>query len=73
MSRYTWDLDKAEANFRKHGVTFGEAALMLDGRSGSISAGPRLEGFARLNNGEPHRYPSRAPRHSGTRVAEGAA
>ena len=44
-----------------------------DGRSGSISAGPRLEGFARVNNGEPHPYPSRAPRHSGKRVAEGAA
>jgi len=25
-----------------------------DGTSGSISAGPRLERFARLNNGEPH-------------------
>src|SRR5688572_17202654 len=25
-----------------------------NGNSGSISAGPRLEGFARLNNGEPH-------------------
>ena len=44
-----------------------------DGRSGSISAGPRLEGFARINNGEPHPYPSRAPRRSGRRVAEGAA
>ena len=48
-------------------------AILADGRSGSISAGPRLEGFARLNNGEPHPYPSRAPRHSGRRVAEGAA
>ena len=48
-------------------------AILADGRSGSISAGPRLEGFARLNNGEPHPYPSRGPRHSGRRVAEGAA
>ena len=30
-TRYDWDLDKAEANFRKHGVTFEEAAVMLDG------------------------------------------
>jgi hypothetical protein len=44
-----------------------------DGRGGSISAGPRLEGFARVNNGEPHPYPSRAPGHSRRRVAEGAA
>ena len=48
-------------------------AILADGRSGSISAGPRLEGFARLNNGEPHPYPSRAARDSGRRVAEGAA
>jgi hypothetical protein len=46
-------------------------ANLADGRSGSISAGPRLEGFARLNNGEPHPYPSRAPRTVGRRVAEG--
>jgi uncharacterized DUF497 family protein len=25
MSRYTWDREKAEANRRKHGVTFEEA------------------------------------------------
>ena len=48
-------------------------AILADGRSGRISAGPRLEGFARLNNGEPHPYPSRAPQHSGRRVAEGTA
>ena len=48
-------------------------AILADGRNGSISAGPRLEGFARLNNGEPHPYPSPPPRHSGRRVAEGAA
>lgn len=44
-----------------------------DGRSGSVSAGPRLEGFARINNGEPHRYPSPPPRSSQKQVAEGAA
>ncbi len=44
-----------------------------DGRSGSVSAGPRLEGFARLNNGEPHRYPSRARGSAARRVAEGPA
>ena len=41
-----------------------------NGRRGSISAGPRLEGWARLNNGEsvPYRIPERrAPRR---RVAE---
>jgi hypothetical protein len=41
-----------------------------DGRTGSISAGPMLEGIARVNNGEPHPYPSRPPRSSGRRVAE---
>ena len=41
-----------------------------DGTGGSISAGPRLERWARLNNGEPRRYPRRAPRHPGRRVAE---
>ena len=44
-----------------------------DGRSGSISAGPRLEGWARHNNGEPRPYAIRVPRHPGRRVAEGAA
>ena len=48
-------------------------ANLADGRSGSISAGPRLEGFARLNNGETHPYPSRAPRPSVRRVADGVA
>ena len=42
-----------------------------DGTSGSISAGPRLERFARVNNGEPHPYPSHAPGSTGRRVAEG--
>ena len=41
-----------------------------DGKSGSISAGPRLERWARHNNGEPHSYAQRAPRPSGRRVAE---
>lgn len=27
---YEWDIVKAEENLRKHGVTFGEAALALD-------------------------------------------
>ena len=44
-----------------------------DGRSGSISAGPRLERFARLNNGEPHPYPSPTRSPVARRVAEGAA
>lgn len=43
-----------------------------DGHRYSISAGPRLEGFARLNNGEPHPYPGRAPGHATRRVAESA-
>ena len=37
-----------------------------DGTVGSISAGPRLEGWARLNNGGPHPSERRRPR----RVAE---
>ena len=41
-----------------------------NGRGGSISAGPRLERWARRNNGEPHPYPSRAPRTTERRVAE---
>jgi uncharacterized DUF497 family protein len=31
VSRYDWDPVKAEANWRKHGVAFEEAAEMLDG------------------------------------------
>ena len=30
MSRFDWDPVKAEANFRKHGVTFDEAGEMLE-------------------------------------------
>ena len=39
-------------------------AVFTGGRMSSISAGPRLEGVARINNGEPHPYPSRAPQRS---------
>lgn len=45
-------------------------ANLEDGRTWSVSAGPRLEGFARINNGEPHPYPSRPPGEVGRRVAE---
>lgn len=31
VSRYDWDPVKAEANWRKHGITFEEAGEMLDG------------------------------------------
>jgi hypothetical protein len=41
-----------------------------DGKSESISAGPRLERWARRNNGEPHPYAARGPRSGGRRVAE---
>jgi hypothetical protein len=44
---------------------------LADGRSGSLSAGPRLERFARLNNGEPVDCPRRAI-PSRRRVAETA-
>jgi len=30
MSRFAWDPEKAEANLRKHGVSFDEADEMLD-------------------------------------------
>ncbi len=40
--------------------------LDANGSAGSISAGPRLEIWARLNNGGPHPFSNRAPR----RVAE---
>ena len=33
--------------------------VLADGRSGSISAGPRLARWARYNNGEPHAYENR--------------
>ena len=29
MSRYDWDREKAEANVRKHGITFAEAESVL--------------------------------------------
>jgi hypothetical protein len=48
-------------------------ANLADGTHGSISAGPRLEGFARANNGEPHPYPTRRRPIPSRRVAEGAA
>ena len=35
-----------------------------NGRGGRISAGPRLERWARHNNGEPHPYADRAGRRS---------
>jgi hypothetical protein len=41
-----------------------------DGRGGSISAGPRLERWARANNGEPVAYSGRARSATGRRVAE---
>jgi hypothetical protein len=45
-------------------------ANLADGTTYGISAGPRLERWARRNNGEPHLYPSRAPQTIGRRVAE---
>ncbi len=44
-------------------------AVFADGSIGSISAGPRLERWARHNNGEPRSYALPA-RNSGRRVAE---
>ncbi len=41
-----------------------------DGRHGSISAGPRLERWARINDDEPHAYDNLVPRSTGRRVAE---
>ena len=46
--------------------------ILADGRAGLVSAGPRIEMWARHNNGEPNPYAdlwAAAPR----RVAEGAA
>ena len=68
-----WPVIIATVEGGRSARTLSLDAILADGGSGSISAGPRLEGFARLNNGEPHPYPSRAPRHSGRRVAEGTA
>ena len=47
--------------------------MLVDGRVVSISAGPRLERWARHNNGERISYETRTPGHSGRRVAEGVA
>jgi hypothetical protein len=47
-------------------------ALHIDGSAGLVSAGPRIEMWARFNNGEPNPYAdlwAAAPR----RIAEGAA
>ena len=47
-------------------------AIMADGTAAMVSAGPRLEMWARYNHGEPNPYADlRAP--SPRRVAEGAA
>ena len=46
-------------------------AMLADGRSVSISAGPRLERWARHNNAEPRPYSNKTPRTTGRRVAEG--
>jgi hypothetical protein len=43
-----------------------------EGRSGSISAGPRLERFARRNNGEPHPNLARIADSERRRIAEGS-
>ncbi len=47
-------------------------AVFADGTFGSISAGPRLERWARLNDGGPHPYADRSMLPA-RRVAEGAA
>jgi hypothetical protein len=41
-----------------------------DGKGGSVSAGPRLERWARHNNGEARTYARRAAGTTGRRVAE---
>jgi hypothetical protein len=43
--------------------------VMADGRTGSISAGPRLERWARHNDGEPHTFSART-RAARRRIAE---
>lgn len=47
-------------------------AIGAAGQRWHMAAGPFLERFARLNNGEPHPYANRSDRPS-RRVAEGAA
>lgn len=42
----------------------------VNGKGGKISAGPRLEHWARHNNGEVREYAIRTPRPTGRRVAE---
>lgn len=42
----------------------------VDGKGGKISAGPRLEPWARHNNGEAREYIIRKPRPTRRRVAE---
>ncbi len=48
-------------------------AIGAAGQRWHMAAGPFLERFARLNNGEPHPYPSPKRSPVARRVAEGAA
>jgi uncharacterized DUF497 family protein len=43
MTHYVWDQKKAAANFRKHGITFGEATEVFDDPNASIQPDPFRE------------------------------
>ena len=40
MITFTWDSDKAQANLRKHGVSFDEARTVFDDESGRLIHDP---------------------------------
>jgi uncharacterized DUF497 family protein len=43
MTHYVWDNKKAEANYRKHGVTFGEATEVFSDPNAVIQPDPYRE------------------------------
>jgi uncharacterized DUF497 family protein len=47
---YDWDPEKAEANFKKHGVHFADAVLALEDPLGLTSPDPDASGEARFVN-----------------------
>ena len=56
MTHYVWDNKKAEANYRKHGVTFGEATEVFNDPNADIQPDPhryeerfRITGWSQRN------------------------
>lgn len=74
LARFTTTLDAwpaiiAAIDTGQSPRTLALDAHLEDGSRWIVSAGPRLESFARLNNGEPHEYPIQR-RSARRRIAE---